>query len=498
MSRLFKNLKMLCVLKIPVRHNPSPNHWAVLRKKKTNSMKALEYFDDFYKNVFGEESWKNIRSALLSKDHKYVAVLNNFSDVEKSSFELEAMGAMNMKNIYSAFKESMKYVKPKQNNEVDEEINDKEDRISDLVAERQSSLPPYSSAVEYSLTSSNRKHADGGLEPVQLQSIETNVVRGSDSSRIISASAGISASQLYEYVPATKIKGMDDFVLESEHLGYYTQAADFSVKVEKEYELNFPDNLAIYTFEESSKAQFPNPEIGSTEVLDYFLLDGASILPVLSLDLQPGDVFLDMCAAPGGKSMIALQTLLPRLIVANDVQESRINRINNFLEEMLADIGDWDKKFFVTQSDARSIEDVGMYNKILVDVPCTTDRHCVHEDDNNIFKHSRIKERLRLPELQSAILKNALKIVKPGGTVVYSTCSMSPIQNDGVVQVALKGAYEEYNSIFVVKDQSAALAPLRYLYNFGGEYGLRYGHLVVPTKARNWGPMYFCKMVRVQ
>lgn len=84
-------------------------------------------------------------------------------------------------------------------------------------------------------------------------------------------------------------------------------------------------------------------------------------------------------------------------------------------------------------------------------MPCTTDRHSVTEDDNNIFRSDRIKERLRLPELQSEILYNALKLVKAGGIVVYSTCTLSPIQNDGVVHMALKQLWEDTKFEFVIK-----------------------------------------------
>lgn len=55
-------------------------------------------------------------------------------------------------------------------------------------------------------------------------------------------------------------------------------------------------------------------------------MNGGSILPVLALDLQAGDRVLDACAAPGGKSLLMLQTLLPGLVISNDIQESRINR----------------------------------------------------------------------------------------------------------------------------------------------------------------------------
>lgn len=93
-------------------------------------------------------------------------------------------------------------------------------------------------------------------------------------------------------------------------------------------------------------------------------MDGASVLPVLSLDFQPGDAFLDMCAAPGGKTMIALQTLNPQVIVANDVQESRVRKINNFANEFLSDIGNWEDRFYITQSDSRYIEDKDVFNKV--------------------------------------------------------------------------------------------------------------------------------------
>lgn len=89
--------------------------------------------------------------------------------------------------------------------------------------------------------------------------------------------------------------------------------------------------------------------------------------------------------------------------------------------------------------------------KFQVDAPCSTDRHSVIENDNNIFKSSRIKERLQLPVLQKELLVNALKLVKVGGIVVYSTCSLSPIENDGVVHMALKELWEESNMEFVVK-----------------------------------------------
>lgn len=61
-------------------------------------------------------------------------------------------------------------------------------------------------------------------------------------------------------------------------------------------------------------------------VYSHYLMNGASILPVLALDIQAGDKILDACAAPGGKSLLMLQSLLPGIVVSNDIMASRINR----------------------------------------------------------------------------------------------------------------------------------------------------------------------------
>lgn len=94
-------------------------------------------------------------------------------------------------------------------------------------------------------------------------------------------------------------------------------------------------------------------------------MDGGSILPILALDLQPGDTMLDMCAAPGGKSLAALQTMLPRVLVANDVKLSRVNRLNEVVEEYLGDLGLWEGRLFVTNQDGRDIDEKNIYNKVL-------------------------------------------------------------------------------------------------------------------------------------
>ena len=59
---------------------------------------------------------------------------------------------------------------------------------------------------------------------------------------------------------------MDDFILESEHYNYYSQGADFSIRIEDEYNLNFPEKLGIYTFEEANFTKFRRAKTGETQV----------------------------------------------------------------------------------------------------------------------------------------------------------------------------------------------------------------------------------------
>lgn len=216
------------------------------------------------------------------------------------------------------------------------------------------------------------------------------------------------------------------------------------------------------------------------------------------LDVKLGDRVLDACAAPGGKSLLVLQTLHPNKLVCNDVMESRVNRIRKVMNEYLFDYHErWEGQIlFVNQCDARNLDEYGTYDKILVDVPCTTDRHSLVEDDNNIFKPTRIKERLRIPELQSGILANCLRLLKPGGCLVYSTCSLSPVQNDGVVHMALQKLFNEYGLTFIIKDLSNVINLFNNIFRFEYPKNLKYGQMVLPYLPANFGPIYFSKIKR--
>ena len=92
-----------------------------------------------------------------------------------------------------------------------------------------------------------------------------------------------------------------------------------------------------------------------------------------------------------------------------------------------------------------------------------------------------------------------MQCVKPGGSVVYSTCTLSPVQNDGVVFDALKKVWQEYRFEFIVEDLTPAMQPFKETMKISDRTtGLHpyYGQLVLPNMENNFGPMYFSKLTR--
>lgn len=404
----------------------------MLRKKQAPKDRALASFDDFYGSVFGPK-WKSIRLGLLC-DNKYIAMVNNFGDTQETIKRLEGEGAMNLKDVLEVTKrriselketEQVPGLKPEGSQSVGAKI---ENLLHTKRSEEESRIFP------------------GGFETNREYDPET-------ANRIVDSSYGTAG--LYEFIPATKLKGMEDWVFESDHYKYYkAEDSEFPIDIETEGELTIPEHLHLYTFEMGNISMFPRAKRCVTGVSSHFHMDGGSILPALFLDVQPGNRVLDACAAPGGKSMLMLQTMYPNVLVSNDMSQSRVKRIKGLFGEFLIDFErDWlNKRCFVTECDARALDDYGQYDKVLVDVPCTTDRHSIHQDENNLFKPSRVKERLKLPEVQADILANCIRMARPGGgQIVYSTCSLSPVQNDGVVHMALSKCFNEHGITAKVK-----------------------------------------------
>lgn len=297
-----------------------------------------------------------MRLGLLCKQ-KYIAMVNNFGEDEKVSEMLEKDGAINIRTLYQVTKRNMEddmgkfYVDDQYANNAlghDTKMDSmfqrkRSEEIAGIYADKEHAddieVPKLRDDENEEIESDDEKDNIENIrnfkKPLEQVMREDSAI---DYSRIIDPQFAESA--LYEYIPATKIKGLEDFVPESEHYRYYSNAADFPLKVEMETEFSIPENLQLYTYEMGNITDYRTPFRTITGVSSHFLMNGSSILPPLALNLKPNDVVFDACSSPGGKSFLMLQTLLPKLLVANDLMESRANKVRKLMQEFVYDFKD--------------------------------------------------------------------------------------------------------------------------------------------------------------
>jgi len=156
--------------------------------------------------------------------------------------------------------------------------------------------------------------------------------------------------------------------------------------------------------------------------------DGAAQQAAILLNSQAGDNVLDCCAAPGGKTCHILE-LTPELanMTAIDIEEGRLLRVEENLTRL-------NLSAIVITADAASQEwwDGKLYDRILLDAPCSgTGVIRRHPDIKWLRKADDIQ---KLVILQQQILKNIWSLLKPGGTLLYATCSILPEENSQQIQ----------------------------------------------------------------
>ncbi|XP_036412145.1 5-methylcytosine rRNA methyltransferase NSUN4 isoform X1 [Colossoma macropomum] len=256
-------------------------------------------------------------------------------------------------------------------------------------------------------------------------------------------------------------------------------------------------NIQCFVFPRGDISRFKPARPDSNGLLTYYLLDAASVLPVLALDVQPGHSVLDLCAGPGGKTLALLQAQAVRFLWANDLSGSRTARLRRTLQSYLPRELLTEDRVYITSLDGRQWrnKDEHQFDKVLVDVPCTTDRHSLMEEDNNIFKRSRTKERQKLPLLQMELLLAGIQATRPGGHVLYSTCSLSQLQNQCVVEQAISVAQQEMDITVQVQNLSSFVQLFSDTFHFAPQPAV--GELVLPHLCANFGPIYMCKLQRI-
>ena len=182
---------------------------------------------------------------------------------------------------------------------------------------------------------------------------------------------------------------------------------------------------------EISKRTFrEDPWVGEGKL---YIQNLSSMLPVLVLDPKPGEQVLDMCAAPGSKTtQIAAQMKNEGRIVALDAIRGRYFKLKSNCERLgtrIADIKCLDARRFKMKES--------FFDKVLVDAPCSSEGGFNVNSPKSYayWSERKIKEMSRK---QKGLLLNATRLLKPGGTLVYSTCTFAPEENEACVDWLLR------------------------------------------------------------
>ena len=165
---------------------------------------------------------------------------------------------------------------------------------------------------------------------------------------------------------------------------------------------------------------------------EIYLQSLSSMLPPIILEPEATEDILDMAAAPGGKTtQIAAITENKANITACEMNGIRAERLRYNIEKQGAN------SVYVMQKDSRNIDDFFSFDRILLDAPCSGSG-TLNLNDENVFKYFTSKLIEKSIKTQYALLRKALKILKPGKEMVYSTCSILSCENEDVVNKILK------------------------------------------------------------
>lgn len=221
-------------------------------------------------------------------------------------------------------------------------------------------------------------------------------------------------------------------------------------------------------------------EIGEPLLHPYYL-DEASFFAADILPAGQGDDVLDMCAAPGGKTLVlALKLQGTGSLICNDRSATRRARLRTVIDEHLP--ASYRANIMVTGHDASrwGLHEQQAYDHVLLDAPCSSERHVINDHQAlSQWSESRPK---RLAIQQFAMLAAALEAVRIGGTILYSTCSINPAENERVIEKLYdkrNGRFEELRTSVPYSEQRPC------------------GAIVLPDTALGRGPLFFCLLRRL-
>jgi 16S rRNA C967 or C1407 C5-methylase (RsmB/RsmF family) len=219
-----------------------------------------------------------------------------------------------------------------------------------------------------------------------------------------------------------------------------------------------------------------------------YTMDYSSVLAAEALAINPDDRVLDMCAAPGGKTLVCFEKLVQGrgTLTANELSFSRRKRLEEVIRTHVPI--ELQSRIRVTSMDGEKvgIRSPESFDKILIDAPCSSERHCLEQDSE--LKDWKVSRTENLARRQYALICSAILALKSGGELVYSTCSISPLENDGVLDRVFKRKGDLVERLPVewssdlAHEQKSLIEPTQH------------GVQIFPDRSAGLGPMYIARL----
>lgn len=201
----------------------------------------------------------------------------------------------------------------------------------------------------------------------------------------------------------------------------------------------------------------------------FYLQEPSAMIPAFLLNPKPGDFLLDLCAAPGGKSMQASLLMDNKgLIISNDIAKNRAFAISENSERLGRG------NLLITNNDFSLIytKFLNYFDKIILDAPCSGSG--MFRKDDKMIQDWSYQKVLKYAEIQKELVLMSYQMLKPGGTMVYSTCSFSYEEDEEVIDYLLDNSdaqiIEIENNPLYYKSQGKGIHLLPSLFPGEGHY----------------------------
>ncbi|MDY5123732.1 MAG: RsmB/NOP family class I SAM-dependent RNA methyltransferase [Treponema sp.] len=229
-----------------------------------------------------------------------------------------------------------------------------------------------------------------------------------------------------------------------------------------------------------------------------YFLDSASIFAALNLPVKGAKNILDLCAAPGGKTLVLASRMdEDAQLSSNERSSDRKHRLSVVVETCLPE--EISERVRVSCSDGSTwcTRQSECFDRILLDAPCSSERHVIQDPKYlNTWSPSRIKT---VAMEQWALFSSAYRLLEPDGIMVYSTCALNPVENDEMIEKLIKKFNKDGKS-FELLESKIDMNEVTDYANFRIPVieKTKYGYQILPDTAEGAGPIYFSIVHKIQ